>query len=90
MREIIMLSIKNISVQKWGNSLAIRIPSSIAQRAHLGLGSKVEISLVNEHITLIPIDTTPLTLEQRLALFDPKLHGGEVMPNIPVGLEKLE
>ena len=85
-----MSQIKNISVQKWGNSLAIRIPASVAHRAHLSVGSKIEMSLVNEHITLKPIEVDVLTLEQRLAKFDPKLHGGEEMISEPIGKEELE
>ncbi|MDP3704640.1 MAG: AbrB/MazE/SpoVT family DNA-binding domain-containing protein [Legionellaceae bacterium] len=81
--------VKSISVQKWGNSLAIRIPSAIAHRAHLALGSKVEITLVDEQITLKALDVNALTLEQRLAQFDPKVHGGEVMSSVAVGREKL-
>lgn len=30
-----------------------------------------------------------LALEQRLALFDAALHGGEVMAAVPVGTEQL-
>jgi len=85
-----MLSSKHISVQKWGNSLAVRIPASIAHRAHIGLGSKIEISLVDDHITLKSIESKTVTLEQRLAQFDPKIHGGEVMQVDVIGLEKFE
>jgi antitoxin MazE len=36
-----------------------------------------------------PIGDPKLTLEQKLAAFDPLLHGGEVMPTGPVGKEVL-
>ena len=30
-------------------------------------------------LVITPVEDAPLTLEQRLALFDPAHHGGEVM-----------
>lgn len=33
-----------LKVQKWGNSLAIRIPSALAKDAHLREGTPIEIS----------------------------------------------
>ncbi len=36
------VSIMTITVQKWGNSLAVRIPSVIAERLALHQGSEVE------------------------------------------------
>lgn len=85
-----MSSTKNIYVQKWGNSLAVRIPATIAHKAHISLGSKVVMSLVDEHITLKPIDSNTLTLEQRLAQFNPIIHGTEIMTTAILGKEKFE
>ena len=42
----------NSQVQKWGNSLGIRIPKNLAQKLHLHSGSKVEIN-TNEHSIII-------------------------------------
>jgi antitoxin MazE len=39
-------------VQKWGNSLAVRIPRSFAEEAGLGEGRSVEMSLDNGVITV--------------------------------------
>jgi len=83
-----MLSTKNISVQKWGNSLAVRIPATFAHRAHIVFGSQLEMSVVDNYLTLTVINNQKLTLEQRLAQFDPEIHGGEVMPCENIGLEK--
>jgi antitoxin MazE len=35
-----------------------------------------------------PADESSLTLEQRLARFDPERHGGEAMVSEPVGAER--
>lgn len=43
------------TVQKWGNSLAIRIPKDVAERIAIRQGSEMELSVLNdERITLIP------------------------------------
>jgi antitoxin MazE len=39
-------------------------------------------------VVIEPIRDEPLTLEQRLARFDPALHGGESMATEAVGAEK--
>ena len=35
-----------VTVQKWGNSLALRIPSSLAKDVHLRQGSVVELAVI--------------------------------------------
>lgn len=35
-------------IQKWGNSLALRLPKSFAAETHLGQGTLVEVSLLDE------------------------------------------
>lgn len=42
-------------IQKWGNSLAIRIPKLLAEEIQLSLGSKVDISKHEGHIVIDPI-----------------------------------
>jgi antitoxin MazE len=42
------------SVQRWGNSLAIRIPKAFAAQAQLTENSGVEISLEGDRIILSP------------------------------------
>ena len=36
-------------------------------------------------VIITPVEDTSLTLEQRLALFDPVRHGGETMVTEPLG-----
>jgi len=68
-----------ISIKQWGNHLGIRLPAAIASDAHLKLNQRVRISVENDHVVITPINDAPLTLEQRLASFDPERHGGEAM-----------
>lgn len=53
-------------VQKWGNSLALRIPKSFAEEAGLHADAAVELSLVEGKLVVQPIGTQPLTLEELL------------------------
>jgi antitoxin MazE len=78
-----------LDIKQWGNSLGVRLPARIAREAHLHLHQRVRISVVEGMITLSPIKDLPLTLEQRLASFDPLRHGGEAMQtSVSVGAEK--
>jgi antitoxin MazE len=52
-------------VQKWGNSLALRIPKSYAAEAGLRPNDPVELSLVKGALVVQPI-APPLTLEELL------------------------
>ena len=44
----------NATVQKWGNSLALRIPSSLAKDVHLHQGSVVEVAVVEGKMVVKP------------------------------------
>jgi antitoxin MazE len=79
----------NLAVQKWGNSLAVRIPATLARNAHFHIGTPVELALQNGSIVIRPTGEPKLSLEERLKLFDPTIHGGEVMASEPEGEEKL-
>ncbi len=54
-------------VQKWGNSLALRIPKAFATDAQLANDSVVEISLIDGQIVIKPVTIPNWTLEQLLA-----------------------
>jgi antitoxin MazE len=54
-------------VQKWGNSLAVRIPKPFAIEAGLEQDTQVEMSLVDGKLIVTPITESALTLELLLA-----------------------
>ena len=54
-------------VQKWGNSLALRIPKSFATEVGLQRESSVEISLANDKLIITPIAKPKPTLKQFLS-----------------------
>jgi antitoxin MazE len=53
-------------IQKWGNSLALRVPKAFAAEAQLGQDSAVEISLVNGKLVVSPVAEPAVTLDQLL------------------------
>jgi antitoxin MazE len=65
-------------VQKWGNSLALRIPTTFARDAQLANDSMVEISLIAGQIVIKPVaerSERSWTLEHLLAGVTPaNLH----------------
>lgn len=76
-----------LTIRKWGNSLAVRIPSAVAKSAQFALGQTVEVRAENSSVVVTPIQDTQLTLSEKLKLFDPQKHGGEAMASGRVGAE---
>lgn len=76
------------TINQWGNGLAVRITKSIAKAAGLKEGSVVRIVAVPGRVIVETADREP-TLEEMLASFDSKRHGGEAMTFAPVGREVL-
>jgi len=84
-----MAKLPKSTVQLWGNSLAVRIPVSIARSARIRVGQPVELTVGDDGIHVRPMGAPQTTLAQKLAAFDPELHGGEAMPTKNVGREIL-
>jgi antitoxin MazE len=62
--------------QKWGHSLALRIPKSLAAKAGLYKDAPVKLSLVEGKLIIQPISREPLTLDELLrGVTDRNLHG---------------
>ncbi|MDM0111412.1 hypothetical protein QTI66_04580 [Variovorax sp. J22R133] len=76
-------SVSHISV--WGNGLALRLTKPMAKAAGVAEGTAVRVIAKPGRI-VIETETEP-TLEDMLAAFDPKRHGGEAMAFAPVGAE---
>ena len=74
-------------VQKWGHSLALRIPSAFAKHARIQPGSRVEISEDKGALVVIPIRDDEPTLEMLLAEITPNNVHHEISTGQPVGNE---
>ena len=70
-----------------GNNLGVRLPATIARAARLTANQRVRITVEEGRVIIAPHGDEPLTLADRLALFDPAIHGGEAMATKPVGRE---
>lgn len=68
-----------LTLKHWGNNLGVRLPAAIAGAARLHVEQRVRVLVEGKRVVIEPLADEPLTLAQRLALFDPELHGGEAM-----------
>ncbi len=76
-----------VSVQRWGNSLAVRIPKAIAVESDLAEGAVVDMKLAKGKVVMIPVRRQPPTLSELLeGITDENLHG-EVDFGPPAGGE---
>ena len=57
------------TIQKWGNSQAVRIPKAILEKAELNENDRVEIKVVDGNVTIIPVKKHR-TLEERIADYE--------------------
>lgn len=74
-------------IQKWGNSLALRIPMAFAREIGLAQGATVDLSLRQGKVIIEPVEQPPLSLEQLLdGVTEENLHG-EVDTGPAVGKE---
>ncbi len=53
-------------IQKWGNSLALRIPKALADETGLASDSSVEIRVVDGQIHIVPLQDVRYELEALL------------------------
>ncbi len=73
-------------VQKWGNSLGLRIPKAFAAEAKVGEGSPVELSVENGALLVRPVRRR-YSLDELLARVTRRNVHGEVDSRAPVGRE---
>ena len=79
------------TVQKWGNSLGIRIPKSVAEQVRLENGTEVEFEATDGVLTIRP--RRRQRRKYKLADLLAKMKGpnphGEAFPGGPVGRETI-
>ena len=74
-------------VQKWGNSLAVRIPRAFAEEARLASGTEVEVKLRDGEIVIAPVARRKYSLSALLRKVTKHNLHGEVSWGGPVGRE---
>lgn len=74
-------------IQKWGNSLGLRIPKALAEQAAVGEGAKVDISVDNGRLVISAVRDPDHDLDELLARITPENLHGEVTTGAPRGRE---
>ena len=77
----------NARVQKWGNSLALRIPRPFALEVGLQENSEVELSLEDGTLVVRPVRRVRFDLSELLAKVTPRNRHAEIEVGKPVGKE---
>ncbi len=74
-------------IQKWGNSLGLRIPKSFAQQAGVEVGSEVDLSVEDGQLIVRPMALPRYDLKELLRRVTAKNVHGDVETGRPVGRE---
>jgi antitoxin MazE len=74
-------------VQKWGNSIALRIPKAFAEEMHITPDTPVEVKLEDGRLVVTPVGAIRYTLDELLAGITPENQHEEVDWGEPVGNE---
>ncbi|MBI4565245.1 MAG: AbrB/MazE/SpoVT family DNA-binding domain-containing protein [Planctomycetes bacterium] len=76
-------------IQKWGNSLGIRIPRSFAKQARVDRGSEVDLAVERGRLVIRPVKPAKYRLEALLGKIRPDNLHTEVDTGSPAGRERL-
>jgi antitoxin MazE len=72
---------------KWGNSLAVRIPSALIKELDVAEGSAAEIIVKDGSLVVTPVPGPSYTLDQLLEGMTTENMYGEISTGDPVGNE---
>lgn len=77
----------NAMFAKWGNSVALRIPTSIVQELSVFVGKQAKIRVQHGSLVVTPVPGPVYTLDELLdGMTEENLHG-EIPTGRPVGNE---
>lgn len=74
-------------IQKWGNSLGLRIPRSVAAEAQVEEGAAVELSVESGRLLVRPLRVRKYALSALLKKVTPGNRHGEISTGRRVGRE---
>jgi antitoxin MazE len=74
-------------IQKWGNSLGLRIPRTFAAEAQVGEGSTVDLSVEGGRLLVRPLRARRYTLSELLKKVTRRNLQSEVATGAPAGRE---
>lgn len=74
-------------IQKWGNSLALRIPRPFAEESNLHEDSAVDVTVRNGKLVVVPMNEPIFSLEDLVEQITPQNRHAEIETGEPVGNE---
>lgn len=77
----------SITLKKWGNSLAIRIPQHIAKKINVTEGSQVDFDVVDGTLVVKPSKRKRYSLFELVEKITPENLHGEIDTGASVGKE---
>jgi antitoxin MazE len=77
----------HVRVQKWGNSLAVRIPKPLAEDAEVKEGTVLNLAVSEGKVVATPVERKKQSLKQLLAKITRKNLHAEVDSGPSVGRE---
>ena len=63
----------NKTAQMWGNSLAVRIPSEIAKKSGIKVGTPIEFQAGENSLTIKPLKPLRKTIDELLKGYKPEM-----------------
>jgi antitoxin MazE len=75
------------TIQRWGNSLALRIPKAFAEETHVKDGTPVLLSLSDGSLVIRPARRSKVSLKTLLSEFDAAKLNVAVFDDAPRGKE---
>ena len=76
-----------ITVQRWGDSLAVRIPKALAKQANVKKGSTVSLTVKSGHAAITPVRRRKYSLKELVEKIASANRQPEVDWGSPVGKE---
>lgn len=74
-------------IQKWGNSLALRIPRPFAEESNLRENSAVDVTVRNGKLVVVAVVEPPMSLADLVGKITPRNRHAEVKTGKAVGNE---
>lgn len=74
-------------IQKWGNSLAVRIPKSFAQELSIKEDTMIDLAIELDHLVITVVREEHLALADLVEKITPDNRHNEVMMDLPQGRE---
>ncbi len=78
------------TIQKWGNSLAVRIPTALAEQLHVIEGTSVQVRVAKGALVVEPVARPKYRLSELLTDCKPRQLHGEDDWGTDVGREVVE